>query len=207
MRKTTTLLFALLMTMIQLKSSAVTVTINVEDFQFDPADITVNVGDEIQWTWDNSAGQHTTTSTTIPTGATSWDHQINSGSPVFSYTVNVPGDYNYVCIFHQSFGMVGHFTVLGTAGINTAASIPVLSFNKASFQNDELNVSYNIQHNSKIEMRIYDILGKNAGQIFSSYKGEGNYNEHYPLSGLTKGVYFLRLESDGKSLTKKLVIQ
>lgn len=34
----------------------------------------------------------------------------------FSLTLGVPGDYTYLCIFHEALGMVGHLTVLPAAG-------------------------------------------------------------------------------------------
>ena len=54
------LVFALLLTLGK-PDYASTILITVEDFEFDPAVITVNVGDTILWIWDE--GVHTTTST------------------------------------------------------------------------------------------------------------------------------------------------
>ena len=67
--------------------------VEVEDFEFDPAFLTVNVGDTIIWMWDE--GFHTTTSTTIPVGATAWDNPITSTSPAFMYIPTVAGTYQY----------------------------------------------------------------------------------------------------------------
>lgn len=72
--------------------------------------VTIELGDTIKWEWDN--GSHTTTSTTIPAGATAWDEPINSGSTTFIYVPSVAGTYNYKCTPHQAMGMVGSFTVI-----------------------------------------------------------------------------------------------
>ncbi len=207
MKKTNTFLFAVLLLIISLPSKAATVMVNVEDFEFDPSSFTINVGDEVMWMWDNSAGQHTTTSTNIPAGAASWDQEIKSSTPVFSYIATVPGNYDYVCLFHESMGMVGHFTVTGTTGINNASVMPAFSIYHANAVNGELNISYGVTQNSKLDLRIYDITGKTAGTFFSANKIAGTYNEKFPLTGLNRGIYFIRLETSGAIVTKKILIQ
>lgn len=83
----------------------------VQDFTFQPSAITgVSVGDTIHWKWIN--GSHTTTSTVVPAGASSWNHPINSTSQTFDYIVTVPGDYNFQCAIHFGMGMVGSFTAV-----------------------------------------------------------------------------------------------
>ncbi|MCX6246185.1 MAG: T9SS type A sorting domain-containing protein [Bacteroidetes bacterium] len=84
--------------------------ISVADFQFTPASIpNVNAGDTIRWNW--VSGTHTTTSTTIPSGATSWDHPIDASNTFFEYVPGVNGTFNYHCMHHPS--MTGSFTVTG----------------------------------------------------------------------------------------------
>jgi plastocyanin len=88
--------------------------VHVGNFYFTPATINnVSVGDTMRWVWDN--GSHTTTSTTIPGGAASWDEIINSSNTVYEYKVTVAGVYNYVCTPHAGMGQVGSFTASGAA--------------------------------------------------------------------------------------------
>ncbi len=90
-----------------LTTYAVTRMVSVGNNFFSPASMSVNVGDVIQWNW--SAGFHTTTSTSVPAGANTWDNPINSGSTTFSYTVTTAGTYNYFCSVH-GVSMSGSFT-------------------------------------------------------------------------------------------------
>ena len=83
---------------------------------FDPASITVDVGDTIQWVW--TGGTHTTTATTVPDGAVEWNSPLTSSESEFKYKVLVSGTYDYHCIPHQSMGMTGSFTALPVLGIN-----------------------------------------------------------------------------------------
>ncbi|NVO19933.1 MAG: T9SS type A sorting domain-containing protein [Bacteroidetes bacterium] len=86
--------------------------IDVQNYSFSPASITdVVVGDTMRWVW--VSGSHTTTSTTIPASAATWDHPINSSNTSFEYKVTVAGTYNYKCTPHAAMGMVGSFIATG----------------------------------------------------------------------------------------------
>lgn len=90
--------------------------VDVQNYNFSPSTLPdVNVGDTIRWEW--VSGSHTTTSTTIPAGAASWDHSINSSNTFYEYSVTVAGTYNYKCTPHQGMGMVGTFTATATPAI------------------------------------------------------------------------------------------
>lgn len=88
-------------------SYAVKHTVNVGNYYFNPATLNVQVGDTIRWVWVQ--GSHTTTSTTIPAGAPSWDEPMNSNNTVYEYRVSVAGVYNYLCTPHSST-QIGSFT-------------------------------------------------------------------------------------------------
>jgi len=89
-------------------SFATTHEVQVANFQFTPASLNANVGDTIKWVW--VSGFHTTTSRTIPGGASAWDETMSSGSTTFSYKITTAGTYNYVCIPHEDGGMIGTIT-------------------------------------------------------------------------------------------------
>lgn len=86
---------------------AVTINVVVANNTFTPANFSTNVGDVIQWTW--SAGTHTTSSTSVPAGASNWNANINSGLPTFSYMITTAGNYSYQCNIHGA-SMSGSFT-------------------------------------------------------------------------------------------------
>ena len=113
MRTYTTFIFAMLLlavSMVASNASATVHTILVGNFYFNPSVIAdVQVGDTIKWQWVE--GNHTTTSTTIPSGAANWDAPMNIGNQVFEYTVTMPGTYNYKCTPHSTIQM-GSFTAV-----------------------------------------------------------------------------------------------
>src|SRR5262249_343336 len=52
-----------------------TFTVQVKNFVFDPADLTITVGDTVVWTWAN--GTHSTTSDDCPCCVCLWDSGVN----------------------------------------------------------------------------------------------------------------------------------
>ena len=100
-------------TAIQSNAYATKHTVSVGNFFFNPHNIpNVSAGDTIRWVWQ--AGDHTTTSSSIPAGAASWDKLINSSNTVYEYKVTEPGTYDYVCTPHAGMGMVGSFTAIAS---------------------------------------------------------------------------------------------
>lgn len=97
------------------EARAATFNVSMSNFSFNPANLTVNVGDTVTWTV--SIGQHDTVSGSsgVPSGV--W----NSGSQFgrlmrsgerFSFTFTNPGTYPFYCTPHWTLGMTGSITVV-----------------------------------------------------------------------------------------------
>ena len=78
--------------------------------RFDPADVTINAGETVEWI--NDAGvPHTSTSGTACTPDGGWDSgTLNSGQR-YSHTFSAAGTFPYYCTFHCAAGMTGTVTV------------------------------------------------------------------------------------------------
>ncbi len=68
--------------------------VNIGDFFFSPTAVTINVDDQVRWTWIGSIG-HTTTS---DTGL--WDSGINGNGATFVNTFTAAGKFPYHCTVH-----------------------------------------------------------------------------------------------------------
>src|SRR6266478_7308896 len=90
-------------------ASAAKIRVRVQNFTFQPATINAHVGDMIIWRFVN--GMHTTTSTSVPAGAQTWNAPIDSTHTQFRYRLQVAGTYQYQCNFHFAQGMVGTIVV------------------------------------------------------------------------------------------------
>lgn len=98
-----------------------TIQVGQGGLNFAPQTVNAQVGDVIRWVW--ASGFHTTTSSTIPAGATAWDHTLNGAGQQFDYTVTQIGTYNYVCTPHESAGMVGSIVVSAASATTYCADV------------------------------------------------------------------------------------
>jgi plastocyanin len=75
---------------------------NVIDFEFQPKEQTISVGDSV--TWHFTVGGHTSTSVAgQPDSWKSIDDGTNDPGDTFTHTFNRRGRYQYVCSVHKSF--------------------------------------------------------------------------------------------------------
>lgn len=193
------LLFLSLFSLVTVALHATTLTITVKNYSFTPADATINLGDTILFSWVN--GEHTTTSTGIPSGAASWDRHINSANTSYTYVPTVAGTYNYQCTPHVTMGHVGKFTVNGTSSIsdyNVTRNIFEVYPNPAQ---SVLNISLN-QVAKTSSILITDITGKQVIAQPEIKTAKLSFN----IGNLPAGVYFVRLIQDGKTYTRKFAI-
>ena len=201
-RKITYLLLAL---SLSFSSMAAVIMVEVEDFEFNPSVFNVNVGDTIMWFWDD--GFHTTTSTTIPAGASSWDSPITSTNPLFTYVVTVPGSYDFQCMPHASMGMMGHFTASVVTGVDEIPQQTFLNIKGNSSGANELTIAYGLTHKTNVTLLIYDILGNPVKVFPSNEKNAGLYEEKIPAEGIAQGIYIVELITPGSRLSKKVLLQ
>jgi len=185
-------------------SKATTYTVNVSDNIFSPDNFTVVAGDTITWMWIN--GNHTTTSTVVPLGALPWNASINQNSQVFSYVPTMTGNYDYQCNFHYMMGMIGHFSVMGSAGIEEIQSGILLNVIKNPATN-QLHVNLNTTEKGMYEMTLNDITGRVVKTLFSAQQSQGEHHYYYNVADLAKGMYLLKLSGAGTEVVKKVIIE
>lgn len=97
-------------------------TVNQVNNTFDPATITVQPGDTVEWIW--SSGFHTVTSGAPCTADGRFNAAFDSGNPtvVFNVPANEPvGDILYFCMPHCGIDMTGIITVEAGAPIPTVS--------------------------------------------------------------------------------------
>jgi plastocyanin len=78
--------------------------------KFTPQNVTINVGDTVEWTW--AGDNHSTTSGTPGNPDGLWDSGVHNIGFVFSRVFTTPGTFNYFCSPHGlCCGMIGSVTV------------------------------------------------------------------------------------------------
>src|ERR1700680_3437252 len=103
-------------------ASQATVTIKMLDMPpaFAPANLTIRVGDTVEWQNVGNEVHHATSDPSMaikgsevgnPAGAESFDSGFLRPGESFSHTFKVPGVYKYACAIHETKGMIGQIVV------------------------------------------------------------------------------------------------
>lgn len=202
-----TVLLILITFFISTFSFATTRIINVQNFSFSPNNLNANVGDTIKWVW--VSGSHTTTSTTIPLAAMTWDQPIDAFDITYSYVVTVSGVYNYKCTPHELMGMVGVINVQSPTIIKQNENISLTYSLKQNYPNPfnpTTNISFSIPKSGFVKIAVYNEIGKEIETIVNQNMNEGSYTVNYNASKLSSGIYFYRISSGDFSDTKKMLL-
>jgi plastocyanin len=105
--------------------SGVTPTVVVQandQLKFVPQTVSISVGDVVEW---RNVGT-VLHSVTFQNDSAISDANLNGGQ-TFEVRFTQPGSFPYVCVYHQSLGMIGTVTVAGGAASGSAAASPSAS--------------------------------------------------------------------------------
>jgi hypothetical protein len=59
---------------------------------------------------------------------------------------------------------------------------------------------------SRVQLKIFDILGNEITTLVDEYKPAGTYEVEFDASNLSSGIYFYRLQAVGFIETKKMIL-
>ena len=72
--------------------------------------------------------------------------------------------------------------------------------------NPSATIKYSIPTGALVQIKIYDILGKEISMILNEFKSPGNYSIEFNGSNLASGVYFYQLKSGNFVQTRKMIL-
>ena len=95
---------------------------------------------------------------------------------------------------------------------NTTGIVTKLAkdFNFSVYPNpisDNLNVKFTLNGASSVNMDMIDITGRKVADFISGNEMNGEINNTFDVSYLTKGIYFIRLKVNDELTVKKIVIE
>lgn len=92
---------------------------------------------------------------------------------------------------------------------NNTNNIPVsynLYQNYPNPFNPSTRISYDIKKQGFVNLKIFDIIGREVKTLVSEIKREGYYSVDFNAAGLPSGIYLYRLECNGYINTKRMVL-
>lgn len=129
----------------------------------------------------------------------SW-YVSGSKAPVFSisYIQTQFGTFKYVSYSYP--------VVSGIIGNNAAADKFTLEQNYPNPFNPSTKISFSVPKPGFVSLKIFDITGKEAAVVTNEFMNAGKYTAEFNASSLTSGTYFYRLEANGFSETRKMIL-
>lgn len=112
----------------------------------------------------------------------------------------------------SSVNGTGMYAFSGCSGAITGVgnSETPISFNLSQNYPNPFNpttkISYSIQRSGFVTLKVFDILGREAAILVNEVKNAGNYSVDFNASGLTSGIYFYKIEANGFSDVKKMML-
>ncbi len=97
-----------------------------------------------------------------------------------------------------------------TVGINSTSNIIPEKFavyqNYPNPFNPTTNIKFDIPKNSFVSLKVFDVLGKEVAVLINEVRNAGSYSVDWNASVYTSGVYFYKLESNGFSETRRMLL-
>ena len=148
----------------------------VIDFEFQPAERTISVGDSV--TWDFAVGGHTSASLGgQPDSWKSIDTGTNAPGTSFTHQFNTPGKYQYVCLQHRDF-------MKGSIEVGTDTVIDSIDNFRTKRTSRQVRISFKLNEAAKV---TYKLSGPSRRTVKQGRLEAGRHS--FTLKRLKKGTY------------------
>ncbi|HXX63637.1 MAG TPA: T9SS type A sorting domain-containing protein, partial [Bacteroidota bacterium] len=115
------------------------------------------------------------------------------------FTGNLPGDPN-----------IGALSVLTTTKVKiakgTTPSTYVLEQNYPNPFNPTTTIEYSLPARTHVRLEVYDIAGRLVAELVNGVQESGRYAQVWNASNAASGMYFIRLQSDRFTSTRKMLL-
>lgn len=151
-------------------------TTNVVNFEFQPAERKINVGDTVTWNFVDDGH----TSASLGGQPDSWksaDTGANAAGTSFTRQFNTPGEYQYVCLQHRDF-------MKGTIEVGTDAVVDSIDKFKTTRMGHRVKIGFLLNEPATI---TYKLSGPSRRTVKKGRLDAGRHS--FTLKRLKKGTY------------------
>lgn len=129
--------------------------------------------------------------TTDPKAYTFTDKTATGSQAYRLKQVDFDGSFKYSQVVEVSFSHPEYFS---------------LSQNYPNPFNPATRIKFTIPADGKVKLAVYNALGQKAADLLDKEEAAGSYEINFDASGLSSGVYYYRIESNGMVITKKMIL-
>ena len=72
--------------------------------------------------------------------------------------------------------------------------------------NPETVIKYMLPESGFVSLKVYNVMGKNVATLVNNKQENGNYEVTFNGENLPSGIYFYRLEANGTTINKKMIL-
>jgi hypothetical protein len=72
--------------------------------------------------------------------------------------------------------------------------------------NPSTAIQYSVAKAGNVKLIIYDISGREVGTLVDEYTMPGTYEAKWDASGMSSGIYFYKIVTEGFVNTKKMIL-
>ncbi|MCC6866443.1 MAG: T9SS type A sorting domain-containing protein [Ignavibacteria bacterium] len=143
---------------------------------------------------------------------------IDEGASWVNFSSGMPAVEIYDLKYKQSAGIIlaathgrgcWTFDLGAVLGVDPYAVIPKsfeLSQNYPNPFNPETKIKFGLPKESNVMISVYDISGKLVNRLVNQHFNAGTFEVTWNASNYSSGVYFYKLETDGFTETKKMIL-
>lgn len=99
--------------------------------------------------------------------------------------------------------------ISNSVGINTNSTDVknyALDQNYPNPFNPVTKIAFSIPKQGNVSLKVYNMLGKEVAQLVNGFKNVGNYEVNFDGAALSSGVYFYKLEAEGFTDVKRMML-
>jgi plastocyanin len=149
---------------------------NVVDFEFQPAERKISLGDSVTWTF--SVEGHTSASVGgQPDSWSSVADGVNPAGSSYTHVFNTPGRFQYVCVQHRDF-------MKGVVEVGTDTVIDSIDDFRSRRTGNRVRISFLLNEPATVR---YSLRGPSRRSVRLGRLAEGRHG--FPLRRLRRGTY------------------
>jgi hypothetical protein len=107
--------------------------------------------------------------------------------------------------YNSTFYLFKKDAVLGVINNETPVRF-MLQQNYPNPFNPGTVISYQLAVKSDVRLTVYDIMGKEIAILVNQNQNRGSYKVDFKAGDLSSGIYFYKLETDGQSEIRKMIL-
>jgi len=151
-------------------------------------------------------GYNDPTSWNGPTSVADYQHSYT----VYPYASSTPG---FSCVLYPGNGPTNvYYNAYWFTGVEQgpAQVTPKTGFSLAEARPNPISrsaaISFSLPRSGQVELGVYDVVGRKVATLAKGQMSAGTHEASWNASSAPAGVYFYRLNFEGKTLTNRMVV-